>query len=114
MLYMSSDEPTQLNERTNLEKSYTFEGEDYYKEKLAEGQADLQPGESFSFTMPENIVKGKYEVSVVSCGNRTKIGVAVGDNDAAYIVRNGNGFGMNQETTDQIILYYFLIRRREN
>ena len=32
MLYMSSDEPTQLNERTNLEKSYTFEGEDYYKE----------------------------------------------------------------------------------
>lgn len=102
MLYMSSDEPTQLNERTNLEKSYTFEGEDYYKEKLAEGQADLQPGESFSFTMPENIVKGKYEVSVVSCGNRTKIGVAVGDNDAAYIVRNGNGFGMNQMTTDKL------------
>ena len=108
LLYMSSDSPSELNEKNSFDYTLTFEGEDYYTEKLAEGQADLQPGEAFSFYVPEKIQKGNYEVSVISCGNRTKFQVSVNDGDALYIEREGNGFGMNQMTEDKLSQYVYL------
>lgn len=108
LIYMSDESPSELNDKNNLDYRLTFEGEDYYTDKLAEGQADLQPGESFSFIVPEKIQKGNYEISVISCGNRTKFQVSVNGDNAKYIDRDGTGFGMDQMTENMLSEYVYL------
>ncbi len=105
MIYMNADAPTDLSRDKAASSEYqlVFEAEDYYTGNKAEGQADLQPGENISIQMPGNFIKGTYNVSVVSCGNRTQLDVSVDGKGVGSILRTGTGFGMNEMTTDSVV-----------
>ena len=101
MIYMSSEEATELNNaNTNMQYKMTFEGEDYYEGNLSEGQADLQPGESIAVAIPEGMKEGEYQLSIVSCGNRQIYYVEKNGEAAGILSRTGTGFGMNEMTED--------------
>ncbi len=103
MIYMTEESPDMLlspaePEVGNVELK--FEAENYYSGNKAEGQADLQPGEDIKITLPETFLNGKYNISVISCGNRTQYDIKVDGEKVGSIQRNGTGFGINEMTTD--------------
>lgn len=74
-----------------------YEAENYYTAD-ANGQpvANLNPGNSISINLPDNMRTGQYYIMVSSCGNRNTYNVKVDGNVLTTISRSGTGFDMNQ------------------
>lgn len=102
----------QKSEEESQGRRYEYQAMNYYGKKQAEWDvADLQPGEKIEIPVDrDDFEDGYYYVSVTSCGGRKKMEVEVNGQQAGWIQRNSNNYGIRSLTRDTMPVPVYIRR----